>query len=57
MIANREKGKGKKGIECPSCHNGMTAMTGHCDKITLPIPNRRYCFKCDKMFKFTMVLE
>ena len=58
MKANRQKGKGNKGIECPSCHGCLTAMTGrNTQGITAPIPNRRYCFNCDKMFKFTMILE
>jgi hypothetical protein len=56
--AKRFSGKGNKRLMCPDCGGKITAITGRNPKGTnVPIPNRRYCFKCDKLWKFTMTLE
>ena len=57
-VAKRIEGKGNKSLCCPDCNGQISAMFSRTSgKETKPVPNRRYCWKCDKMWKFTMVLE
>jgi len=58
MEAKRFAGKGNKSLICPDCGGKITAITGrNLMGVCSPVPNRRYCFKCDKLWKFTMTLE
>lgn len=54
MEAKRVEG-GNRGLACPKCGCGIVCVTYGSPATSLR--NRKYCPKCDKIWKFTMTLE